>query len=314
MAAAPIYMTYSIIARDPQTGHMGAAVQTFNLAVGTWVPWARAAVGVVATQAAADRRYGTSGLELMAGGYTAEDALQALLAADAQRETRQVSMIDNAGTIATHTGACCIPEAGSFLGDIFCTQANMMASDTVWQEMAIAFDTEEGALADRLLAALDAAQAVGGDLRGRQTAALLIVDGRPTAVPLVDLRVDHDPDPLGQLRRLLRLHEAYMLEYAVADNVQNGDLASVAQQLAQLGELAPNESYLQCLRALHLERALGLREAAVDILEPLIAAEPQWRIYLERELAASNAAGCPDFDPQLLVELDQRRRRGRKAL
>jgi uncharacterized Ntn-hydrolase superfamily protein len=303
-------MTYSIIARDPRTGHMGAAVQTFNLAVGTWVPWARAAVGVVATQASADRRYGTSGLDLMAGGYTAEGALQALLAADPQRETRQVSMIDSAGRIATHTGACCIPEAGSCSGDTYCAQANMMANDTVWPEMAAAFESAEGPLANRLLAALDAAQAAGGDLRGRQTAALLVVDSRPSAVPLVDLRVDHDPDPLGQLRRMLRLHEAYMLEYEVADNVQKGELAPVPQQLDRLGELAPDESYLQCLRALHFERALGMREAALNILQPLIAAEPQWRIYLERELAASEAAGCADFDPGLLLEMDQRRRTG----
>lgn len=275
-------MTYSIIARDPKTGQLGAAVQTCNLAVGTWVPWASGGVGVVATQADADRRYGTSGLDLMRGGYTADQALRALLAADAKREFRQVSMIDSAGNIATHTGKCCIPEAGSFVGETFCTQANMMARDTVWQAMADSYQTAVGSLADKLLAALDAAQAEGGDLRGKQTAALIVVEGHPSPVPLIDLRVDHDPDPLTQLRRLLRLHQAYTLEYEVADRVSDGDTA-IYDLLAQIGRLAPDEPYLQCLRALHLERDLGLREEAISILYPLIKTHPQWRTYLERE-------------------------------
>jgi uncharacterized Ntn-hydrolase superfamily protein len=298
-------MTYSIIARDPHTGQLGAAVQTFNLAVGTWVPWAAGGTGVVATQATADRRYGTSGLDLMGGGYTASQALEALLAADPKRELRQVSMIDNDGDIATHTGNCCLPEAGSFVGETFCTQANMMLRNTVWGAMARAYQQSEGPLAERLLAALDAAQAEGGDLRGRQTAALLIVDGRPSPIPLVDLRVDHDPDPLLQLRRLWRLHQAYTLEYEIVEHVDRGDSAPVRDLIARINELAPDEPYLQCLCALHLDRALGLRQEALANLQALVEQGPQWRIYLERELAAAQAAGCPEFDPQLLHDLDQ---------
>lgn len=301
-------MTYSIIARDPTSGQLGAAVQTFNLAVGTWVPWAASGVGVVATQAAAERLYGTSGLDLMGRSYTAGQALRALLAADPRPATRQVSMIDSSGNIATHTGDCCIPEAGSFQGDTFCTQANMMANDTVWGAMAAAFQTAVGSFAERLLAALDAAQAAGGDLRGRQTAALLVVGDRPSALPLVDLRVDHDPDPLGQLQRLYRLHQAYTLEYQIVDFVESGNFEPIRGLLAKIGELAPDESYLQCLCALHLERDLGLREEAIAILVPLIETQPQWRTYLERELAAGNAAHCSDLDPQLLVELDRRQK------
>ncbi len=298
-------MTYSIIARDPRTGQLGVAVQTFNLAVGTWVPWASGGTGAVATQAAAERRYGTSGLDLMGAGYTAAQALQALLAADPKRESRQVSMIDNDGNIATHTGQCCLPEAGSFVGETFCSQANMMLRDTVWQAMARAYEQSEGPLAERLLAALEAAQAEGGDLRGRQTAALLIVDNRPAPSPLVDLRVDHDPEPLVQLRRLWRLHQAYTLEYEIVDLVDKGDTEGVRDLIVQIGELAPDEAYLQCLCALHLDRALGQRQEALAKLRSLVERGPQWRIYLEREFAAGQANGCPDLDPQLLRDLDQ---------
>lgn len=305
-------MTYSIIARDTKTGHLGAAVQTCNLAVGTWVPWAAGGVGVVATQAVAERQYGTSGLDLMRGGYTAGQALRALLAVDPKREFRQVSMIDKAGNIATHTGGCCVPEAGSLVGDTFCTQANMMALDTVWQAMATAYQAAEGTLADRLLAALDAAQAEGGDLRGKQTAALLVVDNRPSPIPLIDLRVDHDPNPLAQLRRLLRLHRAYALEYKIVDSLDNGNTEPIYDLITQIGELAPDEPYLQCLRALHLERDLGLREEAIAILGPLIEEYPQWRTYLERELRVAQVARCPNLDPQLLRGLDRRQKKNRE--
>ncbi|MFQ5434357.1 MAG: DUF1028 domain-containing protein [Anaerolineae bacterium] len=298
-------MTYSIIARDPETGHFGAAVQTCNLAVGTWVPWAAGGVGVVATQAMAKRRYGTSGLDLMRGGYTAVQALQALLAADPNREYRQVSMIDSAGNIATHTGRCCLPAAGSFVGDNFCTQANMVMQDTVWTAMAAAYQSTEGELADRLLAALDAAQAEGGDLRGKQTAALLVVDKQSEPIPLIDLRVDHDPNPLIKLRQLLQLHRAYDLEYKIVDCVDREETEPIYDLIRQIGELAPDEPYLQCLRGLHLERDLGLREEALAIFRPLIQKHPQWRTYLERELAAANNPDCPKLDPQLLQALDQ---------
>ena len=285
---------------------MGVAVQTCNLAVGTWVPWAAGGVGVVATQAVAERQYGTSGLDLMRGGYTASEALQALLAADRQREQRQVSMLDSAGHIATHTGRCCVPAAGSVMGDTYCVQANMMARDSVWPAMAAAYEKTKGVLAERLLAALDAAQAEGGDMRGRQTAALLIVGKERSPIPLVDLRVDYDPRPLRQLRRLWQLHQAYMLEYQIVDALAQGNREPVARLIEQIGEIAPDEPYLQCLRALHLERDLGLRQEALDILQPLVDQQPQWRTYLERELAIAPVAGCSDLDSQLLHDLDQR--------
>ncbi|HEX6302587.1 MAG TPA: DUF1028 domain-containing protein, partial [Anaerolineales bacterium] len=282
----------------------GAAVQTCNLAVGTWVPWAAGGIGVVATQALAERSYGTRGLELMRAGKSAPETLKALLSLDPKPEMRQVSMIDAAGNIATHTGRCCIAEAGVYIGDAFCTQSNMAASDRVWTAMAEAYQEAKGDFATRLLNALDAAEAAGGDLRGKQTAALLIVDSQPSDIPLIDLRVDHDVDPLGQLRRLLRLHQAYMLEIEINAYADGGDTEPVYELIQKIGQLAPDEPYLKCLRALHLVRVLGRREEALSLLRPLVEEAPVWLEYLKRELRSGQETACPGFDPQLLAELD----------
>jgi uncharacterized Ntn-hydrolase superfamily protein len=282
---------------------LGVAVQTFNLAVGTWVPWAKGGVGAVATQALAERSYGTLGLDLIRGGKTAHQALTALLAVDPKREFRQVSIIDHQGNIATHTGDRCFPEAGSFVGDSFCTQANMMAHNTVWRAMADAYQATDGDLANRLLAALDAAQAEGGDIRGKQTAALLVVDRERTPIPLIDLRVDHNPNPLGELHRLLRLHRAYMAEYTIPGYVEAGDTETAYEMLNQIGEWAPDEPYLQYLRAMHLAGRLDRWDKALEILRPLIQASPLWGEYLRREATVNNF-GCPGLGTRLLDALD----------
>jgi len=296
-------MTYSIVARDTETGHLGVAVQTFNLAVGTWVPWAEGGVGAVATQALAERSYGPLGLSLIRGGKTAHEALAGLLATDTRHDFRQVSMIDHLGNIATHTGERCFPEAGSFVGDFFCTQANMMSRNTVWAAMADAYQVAEGDLAERLLAALDAAQAEGGDIRGQQTAALLVVDSTWTPIPLIDLRVEHDPEPLAQLRRLLRLHRAYMAEYSLSDIVEAGDVETAYNMLTRIGEWAPDEPYLQYLRAMHLAGRLDRWDEALTILRPLIQTSPVWGEYLRREASVDNF-GCPGLGARLVDLLD----------
>lgn len=296
-------MTYSIVARDPVSGQMGVAVQTFNFATGTWVPWAEGGVAAIATQALAERSYGTLGLDLIRGGMTAPDALTALLAADPKREFRQVSMLDHRGTIATHTGSRCFPHAGSVKGDTFCTQANMMARDTVWGAMAEAFEAARGDLADRLLAAMDAAQTEGGDLRGKQTAALLVVGRDYSRIPLVSIRVDHHPEPLAELRRMLRLHRAYVAEGAVADAVERGDTHTAETLLDRVVDLAPDEPYLQYLRALHLAAWLDRSHDALAILRELIARDALWHEYLEREATVDNF-GCPGLGARLLSALD----------
>jgi uncharacterized Ntn-hydrolase superfamily protein len=181
----------------------------------------------------------------------------------------------------------------------------MMEQDTVWQAMAVAYEAANGDLADRLLSALEAAEAEGGDLRGKQTAALLVVGNHRSSIPLIDLRVDHDPDPLIELRRLLRLHRAYALEYRIVDHVSNDNLDPIYELLSQIGQLAPDEPYLQCLRALHLERDLGMRQEALAILHPLVERHPQYHTYLERELLAGQGDDCPDLSPDLLHDLDK---------
>jgi uncharacterized Ntn-hydrolase superfamily protein len=297
-------MTYSIIARDSETGQFGVAVQTFNLGVGSWVPWAEGGVGAVATQALADRGYGTHGLDLIRGGKSAADALTALLAVDDKREFRQVAMIDEEGRIAQHTGKRCFPEAGCFIGDTFCTQANMMRSSTVWTAMADAYRAASGDFAARLMATLDAAQAEGGDMRGKQTAAILIVDSKRNPIPLVSLRVDYDPKPLEKLNHMVRLHRAYTAEYTLGHDLEAGDIDAARAKADLIGELAPDEPYLVFLRALHLTGNLDRWEAGLKILQPLVEKYPVWREYLEREAKVDNF-GNPGLGKRLLEALDR---------
>ncbi len=205
--------TYSIVARDSATGEIGVAVQSHWFSVGPLVPWAEAGVGAVATQSFIEPNYGPLGLELMRLGRTASEALRALTATDADSVVRQVAMIDAAGRAAVHTGSRSIAAAGHRLGRQYSVQANLMERETVWDAMALAYERAEGDLADRLIAALAAAEAEGGDIRGRQSAALLVVRARATGRPWVDrrfdLRVEDHPDPVGELRRLVRLARTY---------------------------------------------------------------------------------------------------------
>ena len=205
-------MTYSIVARDAANGELGVAVQTRNFAVGRLVPWARAGVGAIATQSFSEPGYGVLGLELLAVGKTASEALVGLVAADRHERHRQVAVVDAEGRVAVHTGSDCIPEAGSATGDAVSVQANMMRSREVWPAMLAAYGSAVGPLADRLMAALDAAEAAGGDFRGRQSAALVVVGGEPGGEYWWrrhhDLRVDDHPEPLAELRRLVEIATA----------------------------------------------------------------------------------------------------------
>ena len=205
--------TYSIVAYDEETGQLGVAVQSHWFAVGQLVPWAKSGVGAVATQSFVRVEYGPDGLALMEQGASAVDALARLVASDDQRAVRQVAMIDVNGSVAAHTGDRCIDMAGHHVGKNYSVQANLMEKNSVWPAMAEAFENSEGDLAYRMLAALDAAEAEGGDIRGRQSAAMLIVSGDPSGIEwqdlVLDLRVDDSPQPLVELRRLLRIHRAY---------------------------------------------------------------------------------------------------------
>jgi uncharacterized Ntn-hydrolase superfamily protein len=236
-------MTYSIVARDKKTGELGVAVQSHYFQVGPVVPWALAGVGAVATQAHVNIGYGPLGLELLQAGHTAEQALRALTAGDPGAEQRQCAIVDAAGNVAAHTGAKCIPAAGHALGDAFSCQANLMEKDTVWAAMSAAYKSTDAPLAERMMAALDAAEAEGGDIRGRQSAAMLVVSGTGTGRPwddrIIDLRVEDSAEPLVELRRLIRVRRAYSAD-AEADQLDEaGDAGAAAAKRREAFELAP---------------------------------------------------------------------------
>ncbi len=206
--------TYSIVARDSLTGELGVAVQSHWFSVGPIVPWAEPGVGAVATQSLVEPAYGPLGLELMRMGRNAPEALEALVSTDPDEAVRQVAMIDAGGNVAVHTGSRAIYAAGHRVGSQYSVQANLMEKPTVWDAMAQAYETSKGDLAERLLTALEAAEKEGGDIRGRQSAAILVVSeentGRAWVDRKFDLRVEDHPAPVAELRRLVQLQRAYL--------------------------------------------------------------------------------------------------------
>jgi len=205
--------TYSIVALDAETGQLGVAVQSHWFSVGFLVPWVKAGVGAVATQSFVKVDYGPDGLELMENGMSAKDALKSLIDQDEAEAVRQVAMIDINGNVAAHTGERCIVFANHVVGKNYSVQANMMENSTVPKAMAVAFENSSGDLADRMMAALEAAEKEGGDIRGKQSAAMVIMSGEPTGIEWKDtkmsLRIEDHPTPLKELKRLIRIHRAY---------------------------------------------------------------------------------------------------------
>jgi len=218
-------VTYSIVASCPDTGQIGVAVQSHWFAAGV-VCWAKAGIGAVATQAMALIDHGPLGIELMEAGTKPEDAMQSRLSLDPNPEIRQVAMIDAKSRISVHTGSDTIPESGHFVGDGFSCQANMMWKSTVWESMADAFVGTSGDLSRRMLAALHAAESEQGDIRGKQSARILVVDSeiqpQPWKGTIVDIRVDDNPEPLVELDRLLKMHIEYV-------NINNLDVGAISQ-------------------------------------------------------------------------------------
>jgi uncharacterized Ntn-hydrolase superfamily protein len=252
--------TYSNVARDAATGELGVAVQSHWFSVGSIVSWAQAGVGAVATQSIAEPAYGPRALELLAAGANAREALDELLAADAQQHVRQVGVVDSGGRVAAHTGPGCIPFAGHETGEAFSCQANIMASPAVWPAMAEAFAQTSGDLADRLVAALAAAEREGGDLRGRQSAALLVVpaEGEPW-MRRFDLRVEDHAEPLAELHRVLALARAYEHASAGDELVGEGRHAEAGERYERALELAPYNPELLFFGGLAAAQAGDLR-------------------------------------------------------
>jgi uncharacterized Ntn-hydrolase superfamily protein len=264
---------------------MGVAVQSHWFSVGSVVSFAEAGVGAVATQSFVDPAYGPLGLALMRTGRTAPEALAALLAGDSGREVRQVGMVDVQGRAATHTGALCVPAAGGQSGAGYVVQANLMEKPSVWPAMARAFEAAPGDLADRMLAALDAAEAEGGDIRGRQSAALVVVKavstGRPWADRLFDLRVDDHPEPLRELRRLVELQRAYTHMTQGDDCVAVKDWACAEREYGRALELQPGHAEMAFWYAVALA-SNGRLEPATPLFRSAFAADPRWRELVKR--------------------------------
>ena len=285
----PAGATFSTVARDPVTGDFGVAVQSHWFQVGPSVPWAEAGVGAVATQSFTRIEYGPKGLQLMKEGKSAREALDALLAQDPQKDVRQVAMVDTQGRVAAWTGPKCIAAAGNQAGDGFSVQANLMDKPTVWPAMARAFAAAQGDLAERMLAALDAAQAEGGDIRGRQSAALIVVRAHPTGEPwrdrLVDLRVDDNPQPLAELRRLLGLHRAYAEMNLGDDAVAVNDIPKAVEHYTRAAKLAPDIAELPFWEAVSLFAA-GKEDEALPLFREVFAREERWARLVPRLPAA----------------------------
>ena len=282
----PPVHTYSIVARDPATGQLGVAVQSHWFSVGSVVSWAEAGVGAVATQSFVDPAYGPRGLELMRGGLSPEQALTALTSVDDGREVRQVAFVDEQGRVAAHTGARCIREAGHHVGEGYSVQANMMLSDRVVPAMAAAYEAATGDLAERMLQALEAAERAGGDIRGRQSAAMQIVKGestgRPWADRVLELRVEDHPDPLVELRRLVTVHRAYEHMNAGDVAVEKGDLELAKAEYAAAAALLPGSLEVQYWAAVTLA-TVGELDEALPVFRAVFAADPNW-VELTRRL------------------------------
>ncbi|MBK7845695.1 MAG: DUF1028 domain-containing protein [Bdellovibrionales bacterium] len=278
--------TYSIVARDPRTGEMGVAVQSHWFAIGSLVPWGKAGVGVVATQSFIDTRYGTSGIKLMEEGWSAKQALQAIRAADPHPEIRQVAMLDFKGNVATHSGKSCIKFAGYRSGENYSVQSNLMIKEGVPEVMERAFLESKGPLAERLLKALEAAQAAGGDLRGKQSAAILVVAGQPsqsqsTSGRLVDLHVEDNSDPILELRRLYTLHKAY-------EHMNQGDLAieekKIDEALNHYGKaekMFPENLEMKFWHAVSLVNAKRVAES-LPLFRVIFSKDKNWSTLIPR--------------------------------
>jgi len=285
--------TYSIVARDPESGELGAAVQSHWFAVGSLCTWARPGIGAVATQSVVEPGHGPAALDRMERGEAAAQALAGVLAADPLAAVRQVGAIGAQGEPAVHTGARCIPEAGHHTGPHWSCQANMMARSTVPAAMSAAFAAATGDLAERLMSALEGAEAEGGDVRGRQSAALLVVPAAGEAWQFrADLRVDDHADPVGELRRLLRLQRAYELA-GEADELMGAERpAEAAPRYVRAAELAPESDELLFWAGLALAQ-VGDLEAGVDAVRRAAAVHPGWLTLLDRlspEFAPAGAA------------------------
>jgi len=303
---SPFAHTYSIVARDEATGEMAVAVQSHWFAVGSVVTWGEAGVGVVATQSFVNKSFGIRGLNLIKEGKTAQEALDILLESDEGREVRQVSILDVNGNIATYTGDNCIKHAGHIKGASYSVQANMMLTDDVWPAMAAAYErNDELPLPERMVAVLEAAEEAGGDIRGKQSAALLVVSGtkpeNPWDEPLVDLQVDDSESPLGELKRLLKVYRAYehMNDGDLA--VEKGNMEEAMKQYGAAQKMFPDNLEMAYWTAITLVNQ-GRMDEAKPVLKRVFAKDENWR-ELTKRLPEAGLLDLSEEDLNKLLQL-----------
>lgn len=281
----PLVHTYSIVARDEKTGEMAVGVQSHWFSVGSSVPWAEAGVGAIATQSFIEKSYGPKALALLKTGMSAEQVLAKLLAEDAGREVRQVAIIDTKGNVATHTGKNCIQFASHIKGMNYSVQSNMMLGDKVNDYMCAAFEKTAGKpVAERVLLALEAAQEAGGDIRGMQAAAIVVVPGKTTEPWLnktVDIRVDDAKEPLKELRRLYQVHLAYqhMNEGDLA--VEKNDMSKAMLEYKAAMQLFPDNLEMQYWTAITLANNKQV-DAALPMLKKIFSENKNWKELTKR--------------------------------
>ncbi|MGY1710290.1 DUF1028 domain-containing protein [Geodermatophilus sp. SYSU D00758] len=273
-------MTYSIVARDRDTGEMGVATQSQAFAVGSSVPFSLPGHGVIATQSMGEPMYGEIGLDLLRGGFTAQESLTALQSVDPHPERRQVAVLEASGDVALYTGDGCVAAAGHAVGTDCAALANMVVGPRVWQAMVDSFESQAGPLAQRLLRSLHAAEDAGGDFRGRRSAAVMVVRARTTGRPwhdrVVDLRVDDDPDPVSELDRLVAKRLRYQRVVAAFQLALDGDPATADRQLEDMRAQDPVTEPDQVLWRAVVAALAGREEAARAQLADLAATAPQF--------------------------------------
>ncbi|MCF8345721.1 MAG: DUF1028 domain-containing protein [Bacteroidales bacterium] len=299
--------TFSIVAMDSITGEMAIGVQSHWFGVGTIVSWGKSGVGVVATQSFVNPAYGPDGLALMENGTTADDALKQLVALDEGREYRQVAMLDKYGNVDAYTGSKCVASAAQIIGKYYSVQANMMLNDNVVPAMAETFEKTDGLpLAERVLQVLKAAQYAGGDIRGRQSAAIIVVG--PEISPnlwsdkKIDLRVDDHPEPLEEIGRLLKVHQAY--EYMNKGDlaIEHGDMQAALRAYGAAEAMMPDNLEMKYWKAIALANN-GRTTEALPVFKTVFEGDENWR-ELTRRLPASGLLEIPEHELKEILELE----------
>ncbi len=281
----PYAHTFSIVARDTVTGELGVAVQSHWFNVGAVVPWGEAGVGVIATQSFVNVSFGIRGLKLLKKGLKPSQVIDSLLSDDNGKDLRQVAVLDSKGRVASYTGKNCVPAAGNLIGDNFSVQANLMLNDRVWPAMAEAFKTAKSPLAERMVTALEAGQKAGGDIRGKQSAALMVFKGQSTDKPwedkLIDLRVEDNPEPIKELKRVLRVYRAYEHMNNGDLAVEKGDMKKAMEEYSAAEKMFPDNEEMKYWHAVTLANN-GKVSDSLPIFKELFSANANWKTLTPR--------------------------------